>query len=168
MKNSSKIKSIFCLLLVSYLSADIRPAKAEEKVFANLVFPIVAGKVTSNFGTRRHPITKTVKHHDGIDIGVPSESYVRTVARGVVVFAGRYSGYGNLVTILHAEGYTSHYGHLNSFSVKIGESLKPGDVIGRVGRTGRATGPHLHFEWRLNGNPIDPNKILPILSKASG
>lgn len=166
--SSSKINIISCLLLISYLFTDITSAIAEEKMFANIVFPIVSGKVTSNFGTRRHPISKNVKHHNGVDIAVPSESYVRTVARGVVVFADRYAGYGNLVTILHADGYTSHYGHLNSFSVKVGDSLKPGDILGRVGKTGRATGPHLHFEWRLNGNPIDPSKLLPILSKASG
>ena len=110
-----------------------------------------------------------VRHHSGVDLAAPKYSHVRAVLDGNVVFADSHGGYGKLVTIEHADGFVSLYGHLDEITVNPGQRIKAGELVGRVGSTGLATGPHLHFEWRKNGKPIDPFKVLPALTQpASG
>lgn len=134
-----------------------------------VVFPLMAPRISSKYGKRKHPIHRVSKHHNGIDLASPKGAHVRVVLGGTVVFAGRYKGYGKLVTVRHEEGYTSLYGHLNEIRVEPGEIVNAGQIVGRVGSTGQATGPHLHFEWRKNNVPIDPLTVFPSLgSKASG
>lgn len=116
--------------------------------------------ITSFFGERTDPFTKQERFHSGIDLRGKLGMKVKTIGAGRVVFAGNFGGYGNLVVIKHARGITSHYAHLGSIDVQIGEILQKRSQIGTLGNTGRSTGPHLHFEMRLNGKPFDPLTAL--------
>lgn len=134
-----------------------------------VVFPIMAPKLSSVYGNRKHPLYRTTRHHNGVDLAAPENSHVRAIASGTVVFADSYAGFGKLVTIKHKAGYSSLYGHLSEIRVNPGDRIKAGDILGRVGSTGNVTGPHLHFEWRRKGEPIDPLKVFPALaSEAEG
>ncbi len=118
------------------------------------------GRVTSGFGLRRHPIFGTREMHTGIDIGAPIGTPVVAARAGTVVFAGWGEGYGMLVRLDHGEGLSTVYSHLSQISVQVGQVVYPGDVIGQVGSTGYSTGPHLLFEIRVHGQPLDPLKYL--------
>lgn len=118
------------------------------------------GRVTSGFGIRRHPIFGTPEMHTGIDIGAPSGTPVIASRAGMVVFAAWGEGYGRLVRIDHGGGLTTVYSHLSLISVRVGQIVNPGDIIGQVGSTGYSTGPHLLFEIRVHGLPLDPLKYL--------
>jgi murein DD-endopeptidase MepM/ murein hydrolase activator NlpD len=137
---------------------------------SNFVYPVMGPRTSSSFGVRKHPITKKArKHHDGIDLAAPTGATIRSIASGHVIFADQFGGYGNLIVIRHANGLTSHYGHCNETSVRVGQKVLAGDVIGTVGSTGRSTGPHLHFEIRRNGEPEHPERYLPgLASQAQG
>lgn len=116
--------------------------------------------VTSPFGMRKHPLLGRLAIHTGIDLrgglGVP----VRATATGKVTIAGRQGGYGNMVEISHGNGLATRFGHLSEISVKIGQIVRIGEMVGRIGSTGRSTGPHLHYETRVNGEAVDPQKFL--------
>ena len=140
-------------------------ASADELAFSNVVFPLVSARLSSPFGKRVHPVKKVVAHHQGVDLAAPSYAHVRSMASGQVIFAGTHGGYGKLVTIRHNNGYMSLYGHLDEISVNLGDRLSAGQILGRVGSSGLATGPHLHFEVRRQGKPVDPLKLFPELSK---
>jgi Meckel syndrome type 1 protein len=114
----------------------------------------VNGTVTSNFGPRWG------RNHDGIDIAAPSGTAVRAAACGTVSLAGQQSGYGNMVCITHTSQFSTCYAHLSRFGVSNGASVQQGQVIGYVGCTGNCTGPHLHFETRVNGQAQDPRTYL--------
>ena len=114
------------------------------------------GGVTSNFGYRVHPIFKTSRLHAGIDIPAPTGQPIFAAAAGTVTMAGSYGGYGNAVVIDHGEGLSTVYAHQSRLGSKVGQVVEPGDVIGYVGSTGFSTGPHLHFEVRTGGEPVDP------------
>jgi murein DD-endopeptidase MepM/ murein hydrolase activator NlpD len=114
------------------------------------------GKMTSNFGVRRWRRSGHVGDHFGIDIAVPRGTPVSAPAEGVVTIRSRVGDYGNLIELDHGNGYTTRFGHLSKFNVEIGDRVKKGQVIGFVGSTGRSTGPHLHYEVRMNGTPVDP------------
>lgn len=122
--------------------------------------PVEFGRVTSQFTDKRfHPILKRWRAHRGVDYGAPRGTPVRATGDGVVKLAGRLHGYGKTVTIRHGEKYTTLYAHLNNYakSIKVGARVRQGDVIGYVGSTGWSTGPHLHYEFRVNGvhqNPL--------------
>ncbi len=118
------------------------------------------GWISSDYGYRTDPFSGKKGFHHGIDIAGKKGSEVRTVASGVVIFASKKNGYGNMVEILHANGYTTKYGHNSKNLVKVGDLLSRGDVIGLMGSTGRSTGPHVHFEIAYNGKRINPNKIF--------
>lgn len=120
----------------------------------------VGGRISSNFGNRFHPIDKRIKFHAGMDIAAPTGTVVGATADGTVKFAGWRDGYGNLVIIQHADGRESRYGHLSKISVSEGDKVSGGQQIGLVGSTGKSTGPHLHFEIRENGQPVNPAKIM--------
>lgn len=161
-------KVFFILCAIVFTRIDLALAESSFGL-ESFVYPILSPKLTSKFGNRKHPVFKHVKHHAGVDLAVPANSHVRAVSGGRVIFADKHGGYGRLVTIVHEDGYTSLYGHLIKINVKVGEVVKPGQVIGLVGKTGTATGNHLHFEWRRNGEPLDPLVVFPDLaSKAQG
>jgi murein DD-endopeptidase MepM/ murein hydrolase activator NlpD len=124
-----------------------------------LLWPAV-GPITSPFGWRVHPIFHTREFHPGIDIGAPYGSTVSAADAGVVEFAGTMSGYGNVLVIDHGSGLATLYGHLSAYSVTAGQSVGRGAPIANVGCTGWCTGPHLHFEVRLFGHPVDPIPYL--------
>lgn len=148
--------SMFIVSIPMYSAAEIL-AKLEE----TLVFPILAPRLSSGYGNRAHPIFKATKHHSGLDLAAPEKSHVRSVLKGMVIFAGTLPGYGKIVSIKHNDKFVSLYGHLSSIEVKAGDQISAGTVIGRVGQTGHATGPHLHFEWRRDGKPINPLTVFP-------
>ena len=116
----------------------------------------VNGPLTSSFGYRRHPIFGDVRFHAGVDFGAGPGAPVSAADGGVVLFAGWGGGYGNLVVIAHDGDLTTAYAHLSSMSVSTGQGVSRGQTVGAVGSTGNSTGPHLHFETRRDGNPVNP------------
>ena len=120
----------------------------------------VSGRVSSNFGTRYHPVDHKTKFHGGMDIAVPKGTPVGAAADGEIVFAGWKGGYGNLVIVRHPDGRESRYGHLEKINVAVGDTVSAGQNIANSGSTGKSTGPHLHFEIREDGTAIDPRKVL--------
>lgn len=146
-----------------YRGADGRGAyfdhmgQSKKRVF--LASPMEFSRVTSGFAMRFHPIHKTWRAHLGVDYGAPTGTPVRTVGDGVVEFAGRQNGYGNVVQINHGNARATVYAHLSRIDVKNGQRIEQGQRIGAVGSTGWATGPHLHFEFRVNGHHVDPMRI---------
>jgi len=120
----------------------------------------VDGWVSSLFGYRIHPILGTKRLHTGIDIAAMSGSPITAAGSGVVILSGPYGGYGNAVVIDHGGGLATLYAHQSKIVVSKGQALATGDLVGYVGCTGLCTGPHLHFETRENGTPVDPMKYL--------
>jgi len=118
--------------------------------------PCEAGYYTSGFGVRVDPFTKKATHHDGIDFSAPRGTPVISTAAGTVIYAGRYYNYGQFIVIDHGGGYQTAYGHLHKISVRKGQKISKGMVIGQVGSTGRSTAPHLHYEVRVNGVAVNP------------
>ena len=123
---------------------------------AFLTSPVEFTRISSAFSMRMHPILKTWRAHNGTDLAAPSGTTVRTVGDGVVSFAGVQNGYGNVVYIKHSGEQETVYAHLSAIDVKQGQSVEQGQKIGAVGSTGWATGPHLHYELRVNGEQRDP------------
>lgn len=117
---------------------------------------VSASRVTSNYGYRTHPIYKTRRFHEGVDLAAPVGRSVHAYTSGTVTFAGRTGGLGLAVYISHGNGLETRYGHLSKINVKKGQKLATGDRIGSVGNTGVSTGPHLHFEVRKNGKAQNP------------
>ena len=120
----------------------------------------VDAEITSGFGYRMHPILGYQKFHSGLDFGSDSGSTIRSAAAGVVIYGQWYGGYGNTVIVDHGSGFTTLYGHAEGFYVAEGATVQKGQPIAAVGSTGLSTGPHLHFEVRQNGEPIDPVPYL--------
>jgi murein DD-endopeptidase MepM/ murein hydrolase activator NlpD len=123
---------------------------------AYLASPLAFSRVTSGFKMRFHPILQTWRAHLGVDYAAPTGTPVRSVAQGIVDVAGSQGGFGNVVMVKHASGQTTVYAHLSRINVKRGQSVMQGQTLGLVGATGWATGPHLHFEFRVNGQHKDP------------
>ena len=122
--------------------------------------PVKFGMRTSSYSIRRfHPISKKYKRHTGIDYGAAHGTSIFATAGGTVEFAGWRGGYGKMMVIRHPNGYKTYYGHCSRLLVKKGTYVKQGQTIARVGRTGQATGPHVHYEIRINGKPVNPNRI---------
>jgi murein DD-endopeptidase MepM/ murein hydrolase activator NlpD len=117
----------------------------------------------SGYGYRSNPFTSEgSEFHAGLDFKGRTGDIVKSTAKGVVIGAGWYRGYGKCVRILHANKYQTLYAHLSEIKVKVGEKIAAGDPIGNIGSTGRSTGPHLHYEVRLNDKPLNPNLFLKI------
>ncbi|NLG80066.1 MAG: M23 family metallopeptidase [Firmicutes bacterium] len=114
------------------------------------------GRVTSSFGRRRHPITGRVQGHEGIDIAAPTGTPIRATADGIVRFSGTQAGYGRLVIIDHGYGFETLYAHNSRNTVRAGQRVKRGQVIAYIGSTGTSTGPHVHYEVRVSGKPVNP------------
>jgi murein DD-endopeptidase MepM/ murein hydrolase activator NlpD len=130
-----------------------------SKHSAFLASPLAFSRITSGFSMRFHPILKEWKRHEGVDYGAPIGTPVHVVGDGVVSFAGQQHGYGNVIQVQHSGGRMTVYAHLSRIDVKRGEHVSQGDHIGDVGMTGWATGPHLHFEFRVAGVVKDPLTI---------
>ena len=126
---------------------------------AFLASPVAFSRVTSGFAMRFHPILQTWRAHLGVDYGAVTGTPVRTVADGTVEFSGVQGGYGNVVIVKHGGNTTTVYAHLSRINVRSGQRVQQGDNLGLVGATGWATGPHLHFEFRVNGVHKDPMTI---------
>ena len=132
--------------------------------------PLAFSRVTSNFNPKRfHPISKKVRPHNGTDFGAKTGTPVRSVSDGVVTYAGRNGGHGNFVKVKHMSPYETSYSHLSKISVKKGQRVKKGQVIGKVGTTGASTGPHLHYQVWKNKRFVDAMKVkFPKGKKLSG
>ncbi|WP_413438456.1 OapA family protein [Sulfuriferula sp. GW1] len=130
--------------------------KSLKKAF--LRSPIEFSRISSGFGMRYHPILKQWREHKGVDYAAPAGTKIKAVADAVVAFAGQENGYGNFILLQHSGNYSTAYGHLSAFAKGLhkGEKIHQGDVIGYVGSTGWATGPHLHFEFRIAGVAVNP------------
>ena len=135
----------------AYFSFD---ARSRHRAF--LASPLAFSRITSSFAMRLHPIMNSWRAHNGVDYGAPSGTAVRVVGDGVVEYSGRQNGYGNVVQIDHGRGKSTVYAHLSRIDVRAGQRVEQGQLIGAVGATGWATGPHLHFEFRVNGQFMDP------------
>lgn len=120
--------------------------------------PVEFSRLTSGFGTRNHPLFQDWRQHNGVDFAAPVGTRVFAAGDGTVSFVGQQNGYGNIVMINHAGGYSTRYAHLSGFApgVRAGQRVAQGAVIGFVGQTGWATGPHLHYELRYRGQPLNP------------
>ena len=143
----------------------IARAQADRLMRAMATVPLrhpVTGELdsSSGFGVRIDPFLNRPAMHTGIDFrGIIGEG-VRATASGTVTAAGWSGGYGRMVEIDHGNGLSTRYGHLSEIEVKIGQSVKIGQVVGRLGSTGRSTGPHLHYETRIDGEAVDPGRFL--------
>ena len=126
--------------------------------------PMKQARMTSEFGMRRHPITRRMSVHNGVDFVSHRDPAIRAAGDGTVQFAGRNGGYGKLVVIDHGHDIETRYAHLAAIHVAEGEVVSADDVIGLMGSTGLSTGPHLHFEAHFDGQPLDPLKLLQVSS----
>ena len=124
-----------------------------------IIWPVF-GEITSPYGWRINPITHKKEFHTGVDIGAPEGTPVFSAISGVVTYAGWYGGYGNMIQVFNGRMLT-RYGHLSKIDCYVGEHVKQGMLIGRIGSTGFSTGPHLHFEIRIAGTPYNPLGYLP-------
>jgi murein DD-endopeptidase MepM/ murein hydrolase activator NlpD len=127
---------------------------------AFLASPLEFTRMSSGYGIRVHPITNDKRAHKGIDYAAPTGTPVRTVGDGVVEFAGNQRGYGNVIEIKHRDGKSTLFAHLSRIGVQKGQKVEQGDIVGAVGSTGFSTGPHLHFEFRIDGEHRDPLTLV--------
>jgi murein DD-endopeptidase MepM/ murein hydrolase activator NlpD len=127
---------------------------------AFLASPLEFTRMSSGYGIRVHPITNDKRAHKGIDYAAPTGTPIRTVGDGVVEFAGTQRGYGNVIEIKHRDGKSTLFAHLSRIDVKKGQNVEQGSLIGAVGSTGFSTGPHLHFEFRVDGEHRDPLTLV--------
>jgi murein DD-endopeptidase MepM/ murein hydrolase activator NlpD len=145
-----RLRVVEDLLLANRLQREVRPSG----------WPIGEGWISSVFGMRNDPFTGRRAFHNGIDFAGAPRSAVQAVAGGVVVDVGERQGYGRLIEINHGNGYVTRYGHNAKILAKVGEQVKKGQTIALMGETGRATGPHVHFEVLLNGIVVNPEKYI--------
>jgi len=131
------------------------------KPIKSFINPVNAGFISSMFGMRKDPLNGTKRHHNGIDIAARKGSEIHTIASGFVTFAGRKGGLGKLIEIHHSDSLKSRYAHLDAINVKKGDVVRKGQVIAKLGQTGRATGPHLHLEVWDGNKPVDPISYVP-------
>jgi len=138
------------ILMSSHMEVEVFPAGR----------PIKRGWISSYYGTRTNPFSGKLQFHKGMDFAAKSGSDVLAVAGGVVTWSSKRYGYGNLVEINHGNGYITRYGHNKTNLVTVGDTVKKGQVISKMGSTGRSTGPHVHFEVIKNGRQINPQKFV--------
>jgi len=148
-------KTIVKLQSFGYMGSNIVRGKGV------MMWPTDGGSISSGYGNRIHPIYKEEKMHTGIDIGgIGYDAPVYASADGIVITAGWLGGYGNTVIIDHGNGISTLYGHNSKLTVKVGQEVKRGDLIAKSGSTGVSTGPHIHFEVRVNGKTVNPLEWL--------
>ncbi|NOX75701.1 MAG: M23 family metallopeptidase [Gammaproteobacteria bacterium] len=138
------------MLMSRKLQKEVRPAGR----------PIKKGWISSYYGMRTDPFTGRREHHKGIDLAGKQGSEIIAVGAGVVTWAGSRYGYGNLVEVNHGNGYSTRYGHNDEVLVTVGEAVAKGQVLSKMGSTGRSTGPHVHFEVLYKGKAVDPKKFV--------
>ncbi len=145
------------LVAVNYLLQD----DLEEKNARPHTWPTEGGWLSSHFGVRLDPFTGQKAMHKGVDIANRFGAPVLAASRGVVIFAGKMKGYGYLVEIEHGYGFRTRYGHMSAANVTVGDIVEANQMIGRIGSSGRSTGPHLHYEVHRNGRAINPATFIP-------
>jgi murein DD-endopeptidase MepM/ murein hydrolase activator NlpD len=142
------------------LGQSLLPGMLDDPSAIPSVWPI-CGRITAGFGDRLDPFSGEGAFHPGVDIRASYGASVAAAGDGMVIQAGRDSGYGRSILIDHGDGISTRYGHLSKIFVVVGEQVKRGEVIGAAGMSGRATGPHLHYEVRIHGAPVNPSRFLP-------
>ena len=150
MDREQKLSVLESLLMSRSLSERVMPSGR----------PVAEGWLSSRYGKRNDPFTGKQDFHKGLDFAGKKGSEVVAVGDGVVSWAGKKSGYGQLVEISHGNGYTTRYGHNDSHLVSVGDTVKQGQQIALMGSTGRSTGPHVHFEVLHNGKKVNPSKFI--------
>lgn len=144
-------------MIRSLQSKDKKPSQAT----GSYIRPLANySRISSDYGMRTHPILKVKRMHTGIDYPAPKGTAIRASQSGEVIFAGWYGAYGQVVIIDHGGGISTMYAHQSTIKTSVGRRVDKGDTIGLVGSTGWSTGPHLHFEVRVNGSPVDPHKYV--------
>ena len=159
------------LLLAACAGCTSRPEPPPLMTATLLLKPVDQGRLSSSYGVRYHPILKRRQMHLGIDWAAPRGTPVRAAGHGVVVAAGRFGAYGHYLRIDHGGAIATAYAHLERYApgLRPGRAVRQGEVIGGVGSTGRATGPHLHYEVLLAGRQIDPLAVAPtVVARAPG
>ena len=126
------------------------------------VLPASLQFISSGFGYRSDPFTGGAAFHPGLDFRGPIGAPIYAAAKGQVSFVGQKSGYGNCVEVSHGNGLVTRYAHMSAFRTQLGHIVNAGELIGAIGSTGRSTGPHLHFEVRINDQPVNPRPFLEI------
>lgn len=147
-------------IIIPVTNSRVRYTLASRELKINYIWPVVKGSISSNYGWRNHPIYKRKEFHTGLDIAVPYGTPVYAAADGVVIFSGKKGGYGNLIIIQHRDKSLTYYGHNLELLVKKGDSVRQGKVISFSGNSGTSTGPHLHFEIRVNDKHTNPLQYL--------
>ncbi|HEU4798731.1 MAG TPA: peptidoglycan DD-metalloendopeptidase family protein [bacterium] len=143
------------VLILRVQSSGGGPTVAIARSLAGFIWP-ARGVFTSGFGMRRHPIFRIRRMHTGQDIAAPYGTPVQAAAEGQVIYTGWFGGYGKIIVIDHGQGISTLYAHLSSILTRDGARIRRAQTIGRIGSTGYSTGPHVHFEVRVNGRPINP------------
>ena len=150
-------KRFFLCLLMIAVSMTVPSNAAGDTEIGS---PVREGRISSLFGMREDPSEGELRFHAGIDIAAPLGTPVRPVAAGRVIFSGVYQGFGRIVAIQHGKHMSSLYAHFEDLRVAVGQLVHRETVLGVVGSSGRATGPHLHFEVRVAGMPVDPSWVF--------
>jgi murein DD-endopeptidase MepM/ murein hydrolase activator NlpD len=162
-KDSDSLTMLILERVAAAEAADAKAAREEAlraaRTSGKMLTPSL-GPITSDFGSRFHPVLGYSRFHAGTDFGAEHGSPIQAAETGVVIFAGWYGGYGNAVILDHGGGLTTLYAHASRLDVAEGQTVKKGDVIAAIGTTGLSTGPHLHFEVRQQGEPVDPMAFL--------
>ncbi len=146
----------------SSLGEGLSRTESKLKKYLNSIPTLwpTSGRITSDFGPRRDPFVWKQSFHDGLDIAGSYGQSIKAAASGKVIFTDYMNVYGNALIIDHGNGLTTFYGHTSSFVARKGSTVEKGDIVARVGSSGRSTGPHLHFKVCLNDTPVDPLKYL--------
>ncbi|MBD3609324.1 MAG: M23 family metallopeptidase [Gammaproteobacteria bacterium] len=147
---SQQLGVLESMLMNRNLQAEVLPAGR----------PIKRGWTSSFYGMRTDPFTGKLDHHKGVDFAGREGSDIVAVASGVITWASERYGYGNLIEVNHGNGYVTRYAHLKEINVKVGDTVKKGQVVATMGSTGRSTGPHVHFEVWRNGRPVNPERYI--------
>jgi murein DD-endopeptidase MepM/ murein hydrolase activator NlpD len=142
------------LALGSHAYRRIQPENAQPSIWP------IDGRLMGAFGERTDPFSGEGAFHTGVDISAPTGTPIRATADGIVIFAQMENGYGRLVKIDHGNGVQTYYAHLSRFYVQAGQDIRRGELLGAVGTSGRVTAPHLHYEVRLGGAPVNPYRYL--------
>ncbi|AKH43157.1 murein DD-endopeptidase MepM/ murein hydrolase activator NlpD [Altererythrobacter atlanticus] len=135
-------------------------ATPRARIMVPAGMPVQGVALTSDYGMRNHPILRKRRQHNGVDLAGPSGTPVYATADGMVSRASRFGSYGNYIQIEHGGELETRYAHLSGYEVSAGDRVHKGQLIGYVGSTGRSTGPHLHYEVRLAGEPVDPRPYM--------
>lgn len=151
-------------LYTTEIGSDTFTVPLNHEQFWDAPVPMVQLEASHGFGYRFHPILRYRRFHNGVDVSLPSGSPIAAFAEGTVVIAGYRGGYGQTVVIDHGDGFSTLSAHMSAISVEVGDVVAPGATIGSIGSTGQSTGPHLHFETRLGGVPVNPAWFIPVLS----